>query len=138
MDFRLFPATLMRRFSFVWVLSLALILSGFGSNMLGMGTTGSGSMGAAVVAKDGIAHRGHDHGSAGHSSFAGPDSGAVAIQSLANCCKSDGFHCGGTQAVSSAAIVLPCFPVAQRSLPPVSVSAYVGPTLARLIRPPIV
>lgn len=130
----------MGRFSLVWVLSLALILSGLGSDMLGMKTTASGSVGPAVVANDGDAHwrHAHVHGSAGHSSEATPSAGAVGVESLANCCRSDGFHCGGSQAVSGAASVFHCFPLAQSSLPALHESVYVGPTLARLIRPPIV
>lgn len=126
----------MRCLPLVWLLSLALILSGLESSMLGTNPMASGSVVAA--AKNGDEHLHHSHGSASHYSDVASSNGAIGIESVSNCCRSDGFHCGGTQAISSAAIVLPCFPPAQRSLPPIRMSAYVGPTLARLIRPPIV
>jgi len=129
----------MRRFPLVWLLSLALILSGLGSNLLGNKTMGSGPV-LNAKAEDSHVHHTYAHVDeyAGHSVDAALSKVVMVDESHANCCRNDDFHCGGTQAVSSAAVVLRYFPLPESSLPALHASVYVGPSLARLIRPPIV
>jgi hypothetical protein len=125
----------MWRLPLVWFLSLALTLLVSGPTVFAVPSLGAGS-GMTVNVGHVRAH--HVHEVSGHSTHAMAVTGAASHDPISDCCNSNGFHCGSMQAVSTTTTVLPFFPLAQNTVPALRVSDYVGPTLARLIRPPIV